>query len=60
MNQTYLVTAINPDNSSVISVWVKASNIITAYEKALPLLREEYKITGYLSTVLSVTLMNND
>ena len=60
MKSTYLVTAINPDDNHIISVWVKSSSIPLAYDSAFSLLRSEYKIEGYLKTVLSVTLMNSN
>jgi len=56
MKQTYLITAINPDNNEVISVWANASSITLAYDVSMKLLREEYRIEGYLKTILSITL----
>ena len=59
MKQTYLITAINPDDNKVISVWLSDINIQLAAENSYLLLREEYNIIGYLDTILSVTLMND-
>lgn len=59
MKQTYLITAINPDNGEIVSIRVKAATIIQAAEQTHKI-RDEYRISGYLKTIISITLMNSN
>jgi len=60
MKKTYIITAINPDDNHIVSVWTKSETIQEAAEKSYKLLRDEYNIKGYLEKILSISLMSSN